>query len=150
MIYNFDPTLSPPGKTLIRLLIPADWDFWDALRNDPARYQEEKRKIAETVISHLDRRYPGLAGQVEMRDVATPLTFERYTGNWKGSLLGWDLTTKTFLRPMRKTLPGLENFYMAGHWVEPGGGIPGSAASGRNAIQLIARKDRKRFNTLIP
>ena len=28
----------------------------------------------EWVIALLDRRYPGLAGQVEMRDVATPLT----------------------------------------------------------------------------
>jgi phytoene dehydrogenase-like protein len=46
---------------------------------------------------------------------------------------------------MSKTLPGLRNFYMAGQWVSPGGGIPGVAGCGRNVIQLIARQDRKRF-----
>ena len=66
------------------------------------------------MIGLLDRRYPGLAAQVEMVDVATPTTFERYTGNGKGNHQGWMDTTKTFGLRMSKTLPGLENFYMAG------------------------------------
>jgi phytoene dehydrogenase-like protein len=82
-----------------------------------------------------------------MWDVATPLTFERYTGNWQASILGWEVTKKTSATVMSKTLPGLKNFYMAGQWVSPGRGIPGVAACGRNAIQLIARQDRKRFNS---
>ncbi len=35
MIYNYDPTLAPPGKTFLRLLIPAAYDYWDALRGTP-------------------------------------------------------------------------------------------------------------------
>lgn len=38
---------------------------------------------------------------------------------------------------MRKTLPGLDNFYLAGQWVEPGGSVPVVAMSGRNAVRLI-------------
>jgi phytoene dehydrogenase-like protein len=147
MIYNFDLSLAPPGKTFIRLLFPADYDYWNELRQKPERYKAEKEKIASTIISLLDRRYPGLASQVEMWDVATPLTFERHTGNWKGSMLGWELTRKTIFMPMKKTLPGLKNFFMAGHWVEPGGGIPMVALSGRNVIQLICRQDKKKFVT---
>jgi phytoene dehydrogenase-like protein len=145
MIYNFDPSLAPPGKTFIRLLLQADYAYWNRLREDPARYRAEKEKIATTIISLLDKRYPGLAQQVEMWDVATPLTFERYTGNWQASILGWEVTKRTIGTVMNKTLPGLKNFYMAGQWVSPGGGIPGVAACGRNVIQLIARQDRKRF-----
>ncbi len=114
------------------------------------RYQEEKEKIADTVISILDKRFLGLSAQVEMCDVATPLTFERRTGNWKGSYQGWLVTTKTFDLRMSKTLPGLKNFYMAGQWVEPGGGIPPAALSGRNVIQLICRQDKKSFVTSVP
>ena len=33
--------------------------------------------------------HPGLADKVEAWDVATPLTWERYTGNWRGSYEGW-------------------------------------------------------------
>jgi len=39
------------------------------------------------------------------------------------------------------TLPGLQNFWMAGQWVEPGSGVPLAALSGRNIIQLIAKKE---------
>ncbi len=145
MIYNFDPSLAPPGKTFVRLLFPADYAYWDRLRDEPSRYRAEKEKIAATIISLLDKRYPGLARQVELWDVATPLTFERYTGNWLASILGWEVTKKTVAKVMSKTLPGLRNFYMAGQWVSPGGGIPGVAASGRNVIQLITRQDRKSF-----
>jgi phytoene dehydrogenase-like protein len=51
---------------------------------------------------------------------------------------------------MSKTLPGLKNFYMIGQWVEPGGGLPSAAMSGRNVIQIICHRDNKLFVTKIP
>jgi phytoene dehydrogenase-like protein len=51
---------------------------------------------------------------------------------------------------MSKTLPGLEGFYMAGQWVEPGGGLPLAALSGRNVTQIICRADKRPFVTSIP
>ena len=145
MIYNFDPTLAPEGKTLLRVVLPADYDYWEKLRGSADRYQGEKEKVAEIVIDLLEQRFPGISSDVEMHDVATPLTFERHTGNWKGSILGWDVTTDTVFKVIPKTLPDVQNFWMAGQWVEPGGGIPMVALSGRNVIQLIARADRKHF-----
>jgi phytoene dehydrogenase-like protein len=147
MIYNFDPTLAPPGKTLMRVLLPTDYEYWSDFGRTSERYKAEKEAVAQTVISLLDRRYPGLSGHVEMWDVATPLTFERYTGNRKGSFIGWDLTPQTFMMPMNKTLPGLGNFYLAGHWVAPGGGVPMAALSGRNVVQIICRRDHRPFAT---
>jgi phytoene dehydrogenase-like protein len=86
-----------------------------------------------------------------MRDVATPVTWERYTGNWQGSMEGWMMTKKTF-PPFRmsKTLPGLESFYMVGQWVEPGGGVPTAALSGRNVMQIICKRERQAFVTTTP
>ncbi len=150
-IYNFDPTLAPPNKTALRVMLPSDYAYWKELRQDLERYKAEKKKIADMVIALLDEHYPGLAGQVEMWDVATPITWERYTGNWKGSYEGWLFSEKT-MPPfrMRKTLPGLASFYMAGQWVEPGGGLPAVAVSGRNVIQIICKHNKKRFVTKIP
>jgi len=125
--------------------------YWNNLKQGPDRYRAEKEKIAETVISLLDQRYPGLADQVEMYDVATPMTWERYTGNWQGSYQDWQVTEKT-MPPFRmsKTLPGLKSFYIAGQWVEPGGGLPPAAVSSRNIIQIICKHDKKSFKTNIP
>ena len=150
-IYNFDPTLAPPGKTVVKVMLTSDYAYWKNLKQDPGRYKAGKEKIADQVIALLDQRYPGLAGQVEMRDVATPITWERYTGNWRGSFEGWLITKKT-LPPfhMSKTPPGLKDFYMAGQWVEPGGGVPTAAMSGRNVIQILCKRDRKSFLAQTP
>jgi phytoene dehydrogenase-like protein len=117
-------------------MFAADYTYWKNLREDRERYQAEKERIADQVIALLDQCYPGLASQVEMRDVATPTTWERYTGNWQGSMEGWQMTRKTFPPfHMSKTLPGLKGFYMAGQWVEPGGAT--AAVSGRNVSVIF-------------
>jgi phytoene dehydrogenase-like protein len=148
-VYNYDPTLAPEGKTLVVVMLRTDYEYWEKMRADEARYKAEKEKIADMLIGILDKRFPGFASQVEMHDVASPTTFVRYTGNWKGSFEGWQVTPETwsFGKLMRKTLPGLADFYMAGHWVEPGGGLPAVAMSGRNVIQIICKKEKKKFTT---
>jgi phytoene dehydrogenase-like protein len=150
MIYNFDASFAPQGKTVVRFVFDTSYEFWKALAENSDAYKVEKEQIAGKIIAAMEERYPGISNQVEMWDVATPISFERYTGNWQGSALGWDCTTKTFFMPMSKTLPGLDNFYMAGHWVEPGGGVPMAALSGRNVIQLICKRDKKPFVTRLP
>jgi phytoene dehydrogenase-like protein len=150
LIYNFDPTLAPAGKTVVRVMYPSDYEYWKKLKQDPEQYKKEKEWIADQVIASLDQRFPGLASQVEMCDVATPMTFERYSGNWQASFQGWMETTKTLRMRMSKTLPGLRNFYMAGQWVEPGGSVPKVAMSGRNVTQIICKQDKKEFLTSCP
>ncbi len=144
-IYNFDPSLAPKGKTVLKVYFASEYDYWKQVHQDPERYEAEKEQIADQVVAALDHRFPGLAAQVEMRDVATPTTFEHYTGNWQGSFMGWETSTKTLIMRMSKALPKLKNFYMAGMWVEPGGGVPTAAMSGRNVAQIICRRDNKPF-----
>ncbi|MEZ4621492.1 MAG: hypothetical protein R2867_39150 [Caldilineaceae bacterium] len=90
----------------------------------PDAYEQAKAEVADQVIAALDWRYPGLAERVEAVDVATPVTYERYIANWRGSIYGWAMTMRKLAlmmgTGMRKTLPGLANFYMCGQWVEPG------------------------------
>jgi phytoene dehydrogenase-like protein len=152
--YCYDPTLAPAGKSAVTVMFPSNYAYWKELAQDPERYDAEKKDIAIKVIDQLDERFPGLAGQVEAVDVATPLTYERYTGNWQGSMEGWLPTTQTMSmmmgKGMDKTLPGLKNFYMVGQWVEPGGGLPPAATSGRGVIQTICKQDGKEFVATVP
>jgi phytoene dehydrogenase-like protein len=148
-IFNFDPTLAPKGKTVIRVYFTTDYDYWEKLYQDKKQYKAEKENIADKVISALDKRFSGLASQVEMRDVATPMTWVRYTGNWRGAYEGWMMTPKTLMHQWKKTLPGLDNFYMAGQWVVVGS-IPSAIMSGRHTIQMICNKEKKKFVTSMP
>jgi phytoene dehydrogenase-like protein len=148
-IFKFDPTLAPEGKTVITVMITTrEYDYWDNLkRTAPEQYKAEKDRIAEEVLEILEKRFGNIRSKVEMTDVSTPSTFMRYTNNWKGSFEGWLWTPKVGFGGLRKTLPELENFYMAGHWVEPGGGLPTALRSGRNVAQIICKKDKKKFIT---
>ncbi|MEW6352374.1 MAG: NAD(P)/FAD-dependent oxidoreductase [Thermodesulfobacteriota bacterium] len=144
-IFNYSGEFAPPGKTVVQAALETDWDWWHSLRDDPPRYREEKERIAAEVIKCLERHFPGIDSQVEMTDVATPYTFWRYTRNDRGAFMGWLPTPKALMTPIKRTLPGLDGFYMAGQWVTPGGGVPPCLYSGRHAIELICRKHGRPF-----
>ena len=149
--YSFDPTMAPQGKNTLVVQFTTDYDYWYKLRQEPDQYRAEKEALVQAVIAGLEERFPGISGQVEMTDLATPITWERYTGNWRGSYEGWMFDSDfSPLSSMRKTLPGLDNFYMAGQWVNPGGGIPTAVMSGNHTIQMICREDKKMFTSSKP
>ncbi len=150
LIYNYDPSLAGNEKTTIVVPMNTDFDYWENLYGDKEKYKAEKEAIADTLLNALETRFPGITEQTEVRDVATPMTWVRYTGNWRGSYEGWLMSSKTMMMEMSKTLPGLKNFFMAGQWVNPGGGMPTAAVSGNHTIQLICREDRKKFTASRP
>ncbi len=149
-VHTYDPSLAPPGKACLTVSFPSDYDAWADLAQDPGAYRAEKRRLTEELVAGLEGRFPGLAQGLEMWDVATPLTFQRYTGNWRGSFQGWLATPETLSMRVPKELPGLERFQMAGHWLEPGGGLSAAALSGRNAVQILCKRDGKAFETSVP
>jgi len=149
-IFNQDSTLAPEGKTVITIMLESDYTYWLKLAANREAYVQKKEEIAKTVITLLEQRFPGISEQVEVTDVATPLTFERYTGNWKGSFEGWLITPEnsyTLMKPMPQTLPGLSGFYMCGQWVEPGGGLPTALMSAKRMMKGICKEDRTKFKS---
>ncbi|UCG42556.1 MAG: NAD(P)/FAD-dependent oxidoreductase [candidate division WOR-3 bacterium] len=149
--FCYDPTMAPEGKSVVIATYAfTNPEYWNKLYADQEKYRAEKQALADAVIDRLDKRFPGFREKVEVVDVATPVTFERYTGNWKGSYMGWMATPATEGTWMKRTLPGLANFYMAGQWVFMGGGVPGAILSGRHAMQVICKKDGKKFRTSTP
>jgi phytoene dehydrogenase-like protein len=149
--FGADSTLCPPGTTMMTVRLPTSHEFWAGLKkNDPRRYRTEKKNLLRKIIAILDKRFPGLAERVERFDVATPATFVRYTGNWQGSYEGWLPTPRILGRRIPYTLPGLKNFYMAGHWVVAGGGLPSAALSGRYVAQMICAQTGNTFAASAP
>jgi len=92
--YAFDPTMAPPGKTVLSVWCEADYVFWKRLRTQADAYEAAKERVADQIIGALNARYPGLRSKVETVDVATPITYERYTGNWRGAFAGWSMSMR--------------------------------------------------------
>ncbi len=150
--YCFDPSLAPPGKSVVELIIRTHYSYWQHIYGRRL-YDSEQRQVSDIIVDHLEKWFPGIREDIELADEATPLSYERYTGNWMGSTSGWLLAKETIAMMILgapKTLPGLRNFYLAGQWVEPGGTVTLAAASGKNAIQMICRQDGKDFVATLP
>ncbi len=144
---SFDNILAKEGKGILHFIASADYSFWKNLYNNKDKYYETKNKIAEDMITAISEIYPEIRKHIEVIDIATPVTFERYTGNWKGSYEGWLLKKETMTIRLPITLPGLKNFYMAGHWLSPGGGLPSAALTARNAIRVLCHHNKIKFFT---
>jgi phytoene dehydrogenase-like protein len=143
LVYKWDPSLAPAGSNAVIVAYGTDYDYWEKLKQDPAKYKAEKERIYKDVVVGLEQRFPGISTQIEMHDVATPMTWVRYTGNWRGSYEGWMFGAHNGY--ISKTLPGLGNFYMAGQWVNPGGGMCTAVGSGSHTLQLICKQDGKKY-----
>jgi len=151
-LYGFDKSMAPAGKGTIKVELTGSYAYWKELYNsDREKYKQEKQRAAEQVIQVLASHFRGLKDQVEVVDVCTLTTWERYMGGTQGWFnlpnrkldfgMREDLSDKKF----KTTLPGLSNFYFVGIWSTAMGSLAHNAASGKTIIRRICQKDGKEF-----
>jgi phytoene dehydrogenase-like protein len=133
-IANDDPALAPDGHAVVQAMLETSYDWW-ATRG--SRYGAEKDAAAEVALTQIERFIPDLRAAVEVTDLSTPLTFWNKARSWRGAFEGWMPNREGIFGHVKKTLGNLRGFYMAGQWVEPGGGVPTAILSGRQATQLL-------------
>ena len=113
------------------------YDRWAARRAD-GTYAEEKWKLAEAVIAAVSKKYPQVEGKVEVWDVATPLTYERYLrsykGSWMSNMLPGEKQTSYPAKP-----EGIADVYFAGQRLVAPGGLPTAVDTARTAVQHLCR-----------
>ncbi|MCX5997497.1 MAG: FAD-dependent oxidoreductase [Chloroflexi bacterium] len=140
--YNVvDPTVSPKGTASVVVTQIAYDDHW--LKLSPSEYVEAKNRMAQNSLKLAEKAAPGLRDHIEVIEIATPLTNMRYTGNPRGSIIGFDenFTGTGFLHmPMRGPLEGL---YFANAWVNIGGGFETCIATGAMASREVLKDMEK-------
>jgi phytoene dehydrogenase-like protein len=143
MNYSYDSTMAPEGKTTIVMRYETPWKLWENLEGE--EYKSEKLQIEKDAINCLETIYPGISENIEVIDVATPKTDVRFTGVKEGAYEGFFPSKENMMKTLEMQLPKLKNFYMAGQWLFPGGGLPPSAQTGKWNIQLICKKEKQKF-----
>ena len=120
---------------------------WEKLAEDPQAYEAEKQRIGAIVIELLEPRFPGISEQVEVVDVATPVTTKRFTRNGHGFEFSVGRMAVELLtgRHLSQTLPGLGRFYMVGQYAGTPG-VPMVAAMGKQVARAICRDDGLHFS----
>jgi len=87
--------------------------------------------MADILIKQVEKTLlPGLSKTIEVKEIGTPLTNVRYTGNYRGAIYGWDQTLdNSGINRLPHNTP-IKNLYLAGAWTRPGHGYSGVIWSG--------------------
>lgn len=89
--------------------------------------------------------YPEIKDNVEVYDVNTPVTYERYCGAYKGSWMACALTEKGKTLMHKGKIKGIKRLHVAGQWAMIPGGLPSAAITGKWAIQRICKEEKRKF-----
>lgn len=142
---NLYPGYSPKGKNTINLLTLQGFEHWkkyesDYWRGEKTAYRAEKERMADELIQRAEKALlPGLSKAIEVREIGTPLTNIRYTGNYRGAIYGWDQTLDNSNPRRLPHVTPIKNLYLAGAWTKPGHGYGGVIASGLECSGEIMR-----------
>jgi prolycopene isomerase len=140
-----DPTLCPPGKATLILHTAARIGQNEAWRTGPglargAAYEELKRRYADVLIGRVEQTLGiDLRSRVEVCEVATPVTYGRFTGNRDGAIMGFKPTRRNLRAGIASRSTPVPNVHIGGQWAEVGGGLPGAVRAGANAAAVILR-----------
>ncbi len=152
-IFNFDPSLAPPGKSVVKVNFESAYDYWKELSMDKDKYHTQKQQVADAVAKKLEGRFPGFMGQIESTDVVTPITVEHWTGGYRGFAQPWpppeELAQEINKSGVSKTLPGLNSFFMVGQWAGGTFGLTTVAVMGRDLVREMCKRDHKTFVTTV-
>jgi phytoene dehydrogenase-like protein len=124
----------PRGQTNVQLMTvvpphPSSWGLELGVERGDA-YARAKGRFRDQLVAAADRAIPGFSSSVVYDFVASPYTFQRYTGVTDGCSYGIAATPDQMVmgRPAPRTaIPGL---FLAGSSTRSGHGIAGTMAGG--------------------
>jgi len=136
-----DTKRAEKGSRVLNISIhtsPADWFL-----NEQADYEQQRKKLADKIVAHLQSVLPGFSTQHIIKQfAATPFTWQNWVYRKKGRVGGIPQSMSRFILDWTPAQTPFEGLFLCGDTVYPGQGIPGVALSGINASYRV----RQYFN----
>ncbi len=136
---------SPKGKNTVNIITLQGYDHWEQFESDyfagnKKAYRAEKERMADVLIGQAEKTImPGLSKAVQVKEIGTPLTNLRYTGNHRGAVYGFDQTLdNSGMQRVPHDTP-IKNLFLAGAWTRPGHGYTAVIWSGLECFGEIMR-----------
>jgi prolycopene isomerase len=129
---HFDPAIAPPGcqilivqkLTPVRIEEISDW---------PAH----KAAVEGQIMTRLRQILPGIDSHIVVKLSATAMTSNRFTNNWQGAMLGWEMSPEQLAEGRLPNSTTVKNLHLVGHWTQPGGGITPVIVSAQRVARTI-------------
>ncbi len=109
-----DPSLAPPGESIaIMSSLAVHDEHW------PGREEE----FRELLLEEIESLFAGFRDNLTFAELATPLTFERYSGNRAGACYGWEQTARQTGSGRLGHVTPVGGLLLTGHWTQEGSGF---------------------------
>ncbi|HEU4535335.1 MAG TPA: hypothetical protein VFS00_14505, partial [Polyangiaceae bacterium] len=124
----------PPGHQILEVATSCDHAHFARLRaRDRRAYNQEKKKIRETILDVIEARYvPRLRDHLAMRVMGTPATNERFCRAPAGNSYGAALTPRNVTLAKGPYRSALDNLWL----VNATAGFPSVAGTAAAGIRL--------------
>ncbi len=134
---QLDPGLAPQGKSTLCVTMLDSYANWKGLTDE--EYRKKKRKVSAAILAHLESYLPGISGHIEVLEVGTPRTIERFASLPEGAIYGLAQTVAQASLNRLNQKTKIKGLFLAGAWTRPGCGVHGCLVSGKDAAELVLK-----------
>ena len=139
---QLDPDLAPSGKGMISVVTLANYENWRGLK--PEEYRQKKKQASDTIIARLEEYLPGLSVHIEVIEVGTPMTMERFGSAPGGAIYGLaETVAQSGINRMDQDTK-IKGLFLCGAWTKPGSGVHACFISGGDAAYLALKFLKRR------
>ena len=121
MVYLSFPSLKDPRARshTAEIIAPFSYRTLEAFREEPWRrrgteYDSAKKRMTEALLSLVERQHPGFRDLIAYAELATPLTFEYFTGAPSGTIYGYPATPEKFRKTWLRPKTPIRSLYLTG------------------------------------
>ena len=140
-----DNGVTPEPKGVV---VGAFIDYYEDWCNlERPEYLKKKEHVSNVLIERFKKHAPKLKdSDIEVKELATPMTIKRYTLNERGAPYGYAQTVRQGM-PFRPSLrcKQIEGLYFSSAWSQPGGGFTGAILSGWFCANQVLRPRWRRY-----
>lgn len=130
-----DTASAPPGHRAVMISTHCRLDDWERLGVE--EYAQRKQMMGERLVELARRVYPELARRALVYEIATPRTFERFTGRPRGAVGG---VRQTLANANQHAVPhdiGVPGFWLVGDTTWPGLGTVACVLGSRLVAERV-------------
>lgn len=134
--YNVtDASFAPEGKSQVALMGLQYGTAWDDV--SPEEYARTKYAYAEKLLDLAETTFPNIRKHIEVAEVATPRTLQRYLNTPQGAIYGFEQNVLDSSPVLDKPNAGINGLHLASAWIGMGGFQPTYLAGARAAQAII-------------
>ncbi len=147
-----DKTMAPENHGTLNVFVPAWMDYcnnWGTAQDPDGEYDRNeeykriKEEFAQIIFDRIEKHIcKNLREHILFYEVATPITYHRYTHNKDGSMMGTRPGKINMQLKVAHYRTPVKNVLIGGHCAELGGGVPIAVKAAYNAAMIVL-KDQK-------